>query len=1415
MDQLAELTKMLTLSIQEQTKATQRQQEEQQRQTQLFQQEQRQTQLFQQSLQEQMLEQQKNFERIIQATTGAKKTNFFSAEAISNSLSEFHYSPDTGNTFPAYYRRFETIFTKRCIDWTDEEKVTLLLQKLGTDENTKYSNLILPKKTEEVSFQETLDTLSKIFDKRDSLFHSRYKCLNIQKSEHEDYLEYACTVNRLCESFRLSELSPDLFKCFIFLQGLTAPKDKNIRSRILTIMESDPNITLQKITEECQRLVNIKRDNTQIEEKNVFKIQRVKGQRPSQKYKTQNCECCGSAKHTKINCWFRNKTCYECGFRGHKGSFCRKKKRKTDRVNALRSKKQSSEKRKYVDVSINGHTVTLLLDSGSDISIIDEDTWKKIGRPKLRETSKMAKSVCGRKVEFKGELWCNISFNDQTYKTKVYVVPGKNTCLFGVDWIVLFNLWERPVSSFCNRLDTVKSNQMETFLGELRSEFPRVFSEGLGHCVKTEAKFKLKENATPVFKPKRNVPFSSMDAIEKELERLQEMGVIEKVDHTDWASPTVYVKKKNHKIRVCADYSTGLNECIKDHNYPLPSAEDLFSKLNGGKMFSKIDLSDAYLQIKVSEECSKYLCINTHKGIFKLKRLPFGLKVAPAIFQQTMDTMLAGLEFAMAYLDDILIKSKNMQDHKKHVRAVFKRIEEFGFKLSPEKCDFFMEKIKYLGQIIDKDGRKPDPQRTEAIEKMPAPNSVAKLQSFLGLVQYYAIYIPNIHNLRAPLNNLLKKDVKWEWTKECEFAFQKIKRCLLAELALAHFNPEEEIILATDASDYGVGAALLHKYKDGTTKAIAHASRTLISAERNYSQIEKEALAIIFGIKKFNRFLHGRTFILQTDHKPLLTIFGSKKGIPTHTANRLQRWAVTLLNYQFKMEHVSSKKLGHADALSRLIPKYQESFEETVIAALKDENECSKVLCNTIRELPVTLDQIKKEAVKDDFIKKMKNRIRWTEKNKKENKVSPFSICEDILMYADRIVIPQVLRRKILNEFHTGHPGISRMKSLIRGYVFWPGMDKDVENCVKVCKGCQLAARDPPVKTNPWPKTDIPWSRLHIDYAGPLNGYFYLIVVDSFSKWPEIFKTRHPTSKNTINALDEIFSRFGVPKTVVSDNGTAFTGYEFKEFCKSLDIQHITTPVYHPRSNGLAEKFVDTFKRALQKNRNMDTDERTIQKFLAIYRVTPNPNNDLKSSPAELMFARKIRSIFDRLLPDKKEVTRKNFPGREYFPGDKVFFKNFQKGKNYWMDGIIEKRIGNMVYTIQGPKFVCKRHINQIRPRSSESEEIPMETLCDTFDIPKPLCTQEQMNISPEPTIRAEQNSLPQKNLPRRKSSRKRKSVRRLSPEPKRKRYGEAKIGKISASGGGVVKWNNPTTQHICKLGHDYKYGGRKRVSVL
>ena len=264
----------------------------------------------------------------------------------------------------------------------------------------------------------------------------------------------------------------------------------------------------------------------------------------------------------------------------------------------------------------------------------------------------------------------------------------------------------------------------------------------------------------------------------------------------------------------------------------------------------------------------------------------------------------------------------------------------------------------------------------------------------------------------------------------------------------------------------GIGAVLLHKFVDGSTKPIFHTSRSLLPAEKNFSQIEKERQAMIYAIKKFHRFIHGRSFILQTDHKPLLAIFGSKKGIPSHTANRLQRWSIILLNNNSKMEYVSSKKIAHADGLSRLIPKRSELLEERAIVSLKEEEEeLWEILVSTIRELPVILENIKKAAKMDEFIVGMKKQVRWNEKKKKGRKVLPFSICGETLMYADRVIMPRVLQKRILKEFHKGHPGICRMKSLMRSYIYWPKMDQDIEKRIRECKGCQLAA--PPIKAQP------------------------------------------------------------------------------------------------------------------------------------------------------------------------------------------------------------------------------------------------------------------------------------------------------------------------------------------------------------
>ena len=282
--------------------------------------------------------------------------------------------------------------------------------------------------------------------------------------------------------------------------------------------------------------------------------------------------------------------------------------------------------------------------------------------------------------------------------------------------------------------------------------------------------------------------------------------------------------------------------------------------------------------------------------------------------------------------------------------------------------------------------------------------------------------------------------------------------------------------------------------------------------------------------------------------------------------------------YDFKLEFLSSKQIAHADGLSRLISTQKELLKDSVIAALRIDCEIKTIINNIIRELPVTLLAIKPEAVNDEFIKTTKQKL-----SRGGVTSDIYSVCDDVLLYSERVAIPKTLQKRISKDFHMGHPGTNRMKSLMRTFVYWPSMDQDITNMVKTCKGCALAAKAPPITHKTWPKSERPWSRIYIDYAGPLEDFYYLIVVDSYSKWPEGLRCRKPTTATTINFLHKLLASFGVVDCLVSENATQFSSSEFKEFCRTYQIKHITTPQYHPRSNGQAERFVDTLKRVLKK----------------------------------------------------------------------------------------------------------------------------------------------------------------------------------------------------------------------------------------
>nr|CDJ93658.1 RNA-directed DNA polymerase (reverse transcriptase) domain containing protein [Haemonchus contortus] len=450
--------------------------------------------------------------------------------------------------------------------------------------------------------------------------------------------------------------------------------------------------------------------------------------------------------------------------------------------------------RLYTDAVVNNYEIRFLLGTGSDITLLKEKTWKNMGSPALERSNIVVKNASGKQMKIYGKLKCEIKMKGVETEGYAYVTP-KNS-LIGLEWIRASEEMRYHLDMMTAEVKVASAAGIEE---ELRKTYPEVFEEGN----KEKVDLQLHQNVRPVFCSSRPVSHAALEAVNAELDRLMQMDVIAPVSHSEWAAPIVCVRKQNGKLRICADFSTGLNRALQSFDYPIPMPEDIFASLNGGTIFSQIDLSDAYLQLELSEESKKKVVINTHKGLFRYNRLPFGIKTAPGIFQQVMNKMVTGLQGVATYLDDILVSGRNEQEHRENLFAVFGRISDYGFKVRLDKCTFSRPEIRYLGFILDKDGRRPNPERIEAIKNMDEPKNIAQLRSFLGMITYYSIFVPSMKNLRGPLDAFLKKDVKWRWSSKEHEAFGKLKEALSSDANLAHYDPQQKIVVAADACDYG------------------------------------------------------------------------------------------------------------------------------------------------------------------------------------------------------------------------------------------------------------------------------------------------------------------------------------------------------------------------------------------------------------------------------------------------------------------------------------------------------------------------------------------------------------------------------------------------------------------------------------
>ena len=800
---------------------------------------------------------------------------------------------------------------------------------------------------------------------------------------------------------------------------------------------------------------------------------------------------------------------------------------------------------------------------------------------------------------------------------------------------------------------------------------------------------RLREKVKPIFKKSRSVPYALQPALDAELEQMQKEGIIEPTDSSEWATPLVIVPKSNGKVRVCGDFKVTINQCVETKLYPLPMVEDIFARLAGGKVFTKLDLSQAYLQLPVDEDSKGLLVINTPKGLFRYNRLPYGVSVAPAIFQSVMDRVLQGLPVA-CYLDDILIAAPTEQEHNMILEKVINRLQESGIHLREEKCEISKKQVEYLGHMIDATGIHPMEDKVRAIHEAPIPQNITQLRAFVGLLNYYGKFIPQVATHVAPLYKLLEKDNKWAWTEECDTAFKTCKALLTSEAVLVHYDTQKPIKLACDASSYGLGAVLSHVSEDGE-HPIAFVSRSLSKAERNYSQIEKEALALVFGVKKFHKYVFGRKFTLLTDHKPLMFILNPKSALPPISAARIQRWAIFLSAYNYSIEYKNTKAHANADSLSRLPMEGDE--EDTKDSIFK---------VSFVDGLPLTATDIAGETVKDSVLSHVYQYVLegWPQKGVSDE-LKPFyqrrdhlSTDQGCVLWGTRVIIPNSLRSRLLKELHYTHPGIVKMKLLARSYMWWPGLDLDVERIVRNCQECARQRNLPPVSPlHSWPWANMPMKRIHIDFA-EIEGYQVLVIIDVHSKWIEAIPLCQATTATTLQALQKFFANFGLPEEIVSDNGPQFTATDFAEYCRNKGIKHTRTPPYHPASNGAAERSVQVVKQAMRKMGTASPLKERLGEFLLVYRTTSHATTERR--PDELFLHRRLRTrltlIFPNLAPTvehhqqrQKAAHDKKTPLVTFMEGEKVLVRN-QRGRTKWLTGVIIRRKSPVTYLVRMAK---------------------------------------------------------------------------------------------------------------------------------
>ena len=928
-------------------------------------------------------------------------------------------------------------------------------------------------------------------------------------------------------------------------------------------------------------------------------------------------------------------------------------------------KYKKADEREWSTIAINGFDVEMLWDSGASISVMSEECWKMIGSPILIDSRIRLSGVFSKEDEKPlGSVKLIAEWNKKRRELNVIIVKkilpsfigGVDTMKqFGMELKEINNIDAALVKNRFTDADRLKF-ALEIFKCEKKSKFGRIISEfssifmasrfDLGYT--KVISHEITTAGPPILQNPRRQPMHLENKIEELIQNLLESGVVRRCQ-SPWNSPLVIVGKPDGSIRMCLDFRQ-LNAVTEKYSFPMPDMQLLLDCLSKSKIFSSIDLGQAYYQVELHENSQIKTAFSTKEGQFCFNRLPFGLSTAPATFQKLMHQILEGLIFkgVVVYLDDILIYAQNQEEHDKLLYDVFTRIRDTGLRVNPEKCSFYKKELNFIGHTVSEKGVKTNKKKIAEIENASEPKSVTQLRSFLGLTNYYRRFIKNYSIIAAPLYAATTGSEKQVmWNEACKNSFINLKKALCEAPVLEYPRSDRLFIIDTDASFGAIGAVLSQIREDGTEGVIAYGSRHLTTHEMGYCVTRKELLALHEFIVYFRQYLYGKKFIARTDHKALTFMNTTKKPI----SPQFQTWMANLSEYNFDLQYRKGEDHGNADGMSRL--NYTMCAQCQTEHNDAKETKCRTRYINSLQGSSNMIEIIRRKQSEDKIIAEIKDHLNGSVAHLSFETISSrifkflekLQVQDDLLMIeTDGIiatVVPEEYVETLINHFHIElcHLGIKKTLFYLKDFFFWPSMNQRITECINKCKICASRKIDQGrTKEILLPRIGERFlEQIVVDIAymdtKRSEKKYMVVIIDRFSKLVSLSSTNSQDESTILNViLNNWIYKFGRPESILTDRGRIFEGSMFRDWMSKFGIKQEFSSPYQHQSNGLAERVIRTVRDMLATSLTGAGLENNWQDLLPRIEFSLNATiqNSTNFSPFEIVYGRKV-NLFSRL----------------------------------------------------------------------------------------------------------------------------------------------------------------------------------------